>query len=557
MTSNITIQDMQKNAQSRGGFCLSTKYVHSKAKLRWQCSKGHIWEASANRIRTGHWCLRCSGKEKLTIDDMRRVAKERNGRCISEVYKNNAVPLEWECSRGHRWFATARDIRSGKWCAACAGVKKLTIEEMQKIAAERGGKCLSKYYTNKKTYLEWQCEEGHKWKASPDSIKSGQWCPKCSEGISERICRAFFEEIFEKKFPKVRPKWLLNSKGNRMELDGYCEQIRLAFEYQGIQHYVENPFFHKNTSFVQRKKDEKAKEEICRNRGITMIDVPHTISFDEMQAFILKKSQEKGFKIKHKDKIDYKKFKVYSPKVILKLQGIAESKGGSCLSKHYLGNRALLEWQCSKGHTWKARSGDIERGHWCPFCNWKTLDIKEMHQIAADRGGKCLSKEYVNNVNPLIWQCSKGHIWKAKAGNIKTGSWCSKCAFEKMRLTIEDMQKIALKRGGKCLSERYVNAGASLQWQCSKGHMWFSRPNDIKRGKWCAACAGVKKLTIEEMCQIAVDKGGRCLSDHYVDNRTKLQWQCSKGHIWKSIPKDVKKGHWCPICAKKNAKTEL
>jgi len=41
------------------------------------------------------------------------------------------------------------------------------------------------------------------------------------------------------------------------------------------------------------------------------------------------------------------------------------------------------------------------------------LTIKEMQEIAESRGGKCLSKEYVNNYTKLKWQCDEGHTWKA------------------------------------------------------------------------------------------------------------------------------------------------
>ena len=58
--------------------------------------------------------------------------------------------------------------------------KKLTIELMQQIARDRGGKCLSKEYINARTHLEWMCAEGHRWKATPDSVKNkSAWCEKC------------------------------------------------------------------------------------------------------------------------------------------------------------------------------------------------------------------------------------------------------------------------------------------------------------------------------------------------------------------------------------------
>ena len=35
--------------------------------------------------------------------------------------------------------------------------------------------------------------------------------------------------------------------------------------------------------------------------------------------------------------------------------------------------------------------------------------IKDMQGIAEARGGKCLSTEYVNSNTHLEWECSEGH----------------------------------------------------------------------------------------------------------------------------------------------------
>ncbi len=60
----------------------------------------------------------------------------------------------------------------------------------------------------------------------------------------------------------------------------------------------------------------------------------------------------------------------------------------------------------------------------------------------------------------------------------------------------------------------------------------------------------MKKLTIEEMRRIALERGGKCLSDTYVNSYTKLLWECKEGHQWKSKPADVKRGSWCSYCAR-------
>jgi hypothetical protein len=123
--------------------------------------------------------------------------------------------------------------------------------------------------------------------------------------------------------------------------------------------------------------------------------------------------------------------------------------------------------------------------------------IEDMHQLAASRGGKCLSGAYITDKTKLLWQCAKGHQWEARPTNIKQGKWCPRCAklkqAETFRLGIEVMQQLAASRGGKCLSATYVNSLTKLSWQCAEGHQWEARPTNIKQGAWCPTCARLKR----------------------------------------------------------------
>ena len=63
------------------------------------------------------------------------------------------------------------------------------------VLAQREFKLLSPY-VNTHTKVKLQCKLGHDFENTPAHIKSGQRCGICSPGVSERICRAFFEAIF-------------------------------------------------------------------------------------------------------------------------------------------------------------------------------------------------------------------------------------------------------------------------------------------------------------------------------------------------------------------------
>jgi len=229
------------------------------------------------------------------------------------------------------------------------------------------------------------------------------------------------------------------------------------------------------------------------------------------------------------------------------MQEIAQERGGRCLSSEYIDARTNLLWECEKGHRWKAKPLHVKSSTWCPICARKKvgksqrLTIEEMQELAKRKGGKCLSKKYIGAYTKLTWQCEKGHTWDAAPYAIKTGEWCPVCS-RISGITIKDMQEIAEARGGKCLSKEYKNTHAKLLWECSKGHTWKAEPSAIKSGYWCPHCAGVAKLTIEWAQKLAGNRGGKCLSKEYVNCRTKLKWRCGKGHTWEARPTLVRCG---------------
>lgn len=121
--------------------------------------------------------------------------------------------------------------------------------------------------------------------------------------------------------------------------------------------------------------------------------------------------------------------------------------------------------------------------------------------------------------------------------------------------TIEEMQQLAKSRSGICRSKEYVNSKTKLWWECSKSHRWQSSPFSIKvRESWCPICANNLPKGIKEMCRLVKKKNGKCLSKEYVNVKTKLLWECDKGHRFQSTPDNVRLGMWCSKCKKKNIK---
>jgi len=442
-----TIVEMKEFAESRGGKCLSKKYINGKTKLRWQCDNGHIWEAVPNSVINGNsWCSECAGLNKRTIEDMQSIAKSRGGKCLSKKYVNTDTKLRWQCNKGHIWETTPYCvIRLGTWCPECGGNSKLSLREMQEFAKSLEGLCLSDKYINIGTHYKWECSLGHKFTKTFSKIKQGQWCPTCAKaGISEEICRTTFEQIFDTSFPKVRPKWLKNDRGNQMEIDGYSKKLRIGFEYQGEQHFnTNNPYVDSQLKLQQRVDDDKKKKLLCKENDVFLFELTYKTEYQDYPKEIRRQADELGIDVSMYDfngSIDINRAYIKEDR-IEELKNILNKKNIDLLSTKFLGVKHRYKVRCRiDSSEWSVVGSEIIAGAGCKKCSMKALkdrhtgNLNTVIEYAKKYKGRVLSNKYIGASGKYKFECRAGHIFCAKLNNLKhRKQWCPVCENRQIR----------------------------------------------------------------------------------------------------------------------------
>ncbi len=374
---------------------------------------------------------------------------------------------------------------------------KYTINNVKEYAQKREFILHETEYKGTKHKYRLECPFGHIWHGSFEGLKEGKGCPDCAGSNGERLSKSILESMLEISFPKKKPNWLLELTSKRLELDGYNKEAKIAFEYQGVQHYKGYGIY-KKIDMKERQRVDLLKANACKKYGVKLIIIPYFKKLNNLEE-------------------------------IIKFVESCVRKAGIEIPKN-----------------WDSRKGNYKFYGYCP-------DLKEMQKIAFDKGGRCLSKYYLNARTLLQFKCSKGHIFEIHANSIRKGNWCWKCGGS-YPLNIDIVKKLALKRGESCLSDTYINQSHKILFECAEGHKYECTTKNYKKGRGCPVCAKEsrpvkRRLGIEKMQEMAHAKGGECLSKTYINNRTKLNWKCNKGHIWSAIYDNViSKGTWCPKC---------
>lgn len=556
--------------ESKGGIILSKEYINNTKQIKFKCDKGHFGSKLPHKLKLASWCTICSKQLTITnnrlnmYNKLRDIIEKKGGIMISTKHKHSTTRLKFYCKKKHIVYKQAHQIIDNGWCKICNedDNKNKILNSLKQIAKERGGECLSTEYINDNTKLLLKCSNNHQWEASHYSIKySKSWCPSCNIFyIREEICRQIFEIMFNKKFLKIRPDWLLSFKNNPLELDGYNEELNIAFEHNGKQHYEDVRIF--GCSKTLRLND-KLKIKQCNKKGVRLIIIPYTCLKNDIQQFIITECKKFNIDIPNKTNINLLDINIKRSSNLDELKTIAEEKGGTILSTTYLGSKYKLEFKCNRNHTWFAAPSKIKLGRWCPECRYIKDHYEFYKDLIENKGGTIISKEYINSKTKLDFYCDKGHKIATTSDTLKAGHWCKQCSLDNRKINgignktkaFNEIKKVVENKGGTMISTKYGLSGDKLQYYCDKNHLTSSNLKTLKIGRWCTICnnlrlkdADGKLQKFNEVKDMVEKKGGRMISTEYVDAKTPLKFYCEKNHVSSKIRNQLRSNLWCKTC---------
>jgi hypothetical protein len=333
--------------------------------------------------------------------------------------------------------------------------------------------------------------------------------------IGEVLVRATLEEAFPGcLFGKTRrPMWL-----GGLELDCYNENLRLAAEYQGIQHYEFTPFFHDNdpARFVAQMHRDERKREYVHDAWVTLLEIPYTVHHSQIRAHVRRELVELGYDIAP-DVIPNSEFVAAALEngqlgvvMLAKACAIATSHGGSCLSTDYVNCHEPLQFVCAQGHAFETplasvNAADHPRPRYCPECGGtRRRTLEENQALIAPSGYTLLDIDSVivglkKSVTRFTIRCPADHEYTVLRDNFlpvldgvpKRG--CIRCA--RLRTNRERgaaIREARLAEFGLEALEEYKPRHKAAKWRClSNGHEFEASWNSVnaRRGSKCLACA--------------------------------------------------------------------
>lgn len=425
--------------------------------------------------------------------------------------------------------------------------KSERLEKAILHAEAKGGKCLSTTYVNADQTIDWCCKNGHPFKSRYRAVMAmGRWCPYCAMGMSERLTMKIAEELFGVAFKKERPDWLRNPVTNApLELDGINEELKLAIEYHGRQHFEDISYFKNKTQLLVKGVDrDYFKKRKVHENGYQLIEVPYTVSSDELAGFFYMalayraepEAQALAERIaNHWEHVRTEGDAADNPQYP-ELTTIAESKGWKIVNARVVEQCMQYELMCEKGHHFHLKSSNLRRKKQCTAC---TLDNSpEAIKARAIRREKAAAKR-PGTQKAVLKKKKAARIQKQKDLRIAGG--------------LLRAQEVAKSRGGECLSTEYTGVRSKMKWRCAKGHEWENTFSKVvgERHTWCPVCNGKDFIGKLIKAQIAAEeRGGECLSTEYTGGHDKMQWRCANGHEWSAVYTAVVNcGDWCRQCS--------
>lgn len=267
--------------------------------------------------------------------EIKKIAEDHGGILLSEKWEGRRTKYKFAFSKDNldevfeKW---AHDLLKHGWpkdkevylkkSNTMIQSHKISNEErylkLKSIIENKGAKLITENWLGINENYEIIDEFGNKSVVYPQRIFNNQWISNNGQ-VSQPVCTQIFEYLFKEKFvstKRVLTAKILNRK-RPFELDGYCENLNVAFEYQGDpSHWDVN---HEKYAIVSER--DNIKKQTCEKLGIILVQIPAFINntykwtneylFNHVKECIVNKfnmiNQPIPFSIDEKFQIDYGK----------------------------------------------------------------------------------------------------------------------------------------------------------------------------------------------------------------------------------------------------------
>lgn len=175
---------------------------------------------------------------------------------------------------------------------------------------------------------------------------------------------------------------------------------------------------------------------------------------------------------------------------------------------------------------------------------------EDYHALAANKGCKWVGTMPSGIVHHTTWECDKGHTFTTTYATLRRSRHgCPVCAGNRPK-TIQGYHAIAEHVGLEWLGPLPVNTKSKSEWRCPQGHLFKTSYASVSNshGTGCPICAGNRQLAANEYCLMADKCGFIWLGPFVTSARAKTQWQCKNGHIWSISYEHIRRGDGCPYC---------
>ena len=167
-----------------------SEYKSNKTDMTVECSSGHVYKTTLNRLGSDHGCKEChNGARKVAPKDIKQRFEEKGFVLETQKYVDNKTPMKCICRCGRRILKSVSNLREGTYgCKDC--VNKYIPSEIEDMCDEAGcilvkGEADKEFFINSST-IQYYCACGNP-ELAHTTVKYFRKGTRCGECVKRQI----------------------------------------------------------------------------------------------------------------------------------------------------------------------------------------------------------------------------------------------------------------------------------------------------------------------------------------------------------------------------------